>query len=72
MASLKLLLEFGGDPDLKGADGSSPLQFACGYGREEEAKLLLEYGADTNLISKDTSLLDSLSLRIRNTDASML
>lgn len=51
MASLKLLLEFGGDPDLKAADGSSPLRYACQYGREEEARLLLEYGADPNIMA---------------------
>lgn len=58
MASLKLLLEFGGDPDLKAADGSSPLRYACQYGREEEARLLLEYGADPNIMAPDRSPLN--------------
>jgi hypothetical protein len=58
ITSLKLLLEFGADPDLKAADGSSPLRYACQHGREEEARLLLEYGADPNIMAPDRSPLN--------------
>ncbi|OCK83561.1 hypothetical protein K432DRAFT_259760, partial [Lepidopterella palustris CBS 459.81] len=44
--NLKLLLEFGGDPNAPIADGNTPLKSACQHNHEEEAKLLLEYGAD--------------------------
>jgi ankyrin repeat protein len=45
---LRLLLEFGGDPNIKAADGNTPLRVACQHGHEEEVKLLLEYGASPN------------------------
>lgn len=47
--SLKLLLEFGADPNAKATDGNTPLRCACEYNHEEEAKVLLEYGADPNI-----------------------
>jgi ankyrin repeat protein len=44
--SLKLLLEFGANPDAPNSSRTTPLQ-QCN-GREEQGKLLLEYGADPN------------------------
>lgn len=52
LTSLRLLLEFGADPNLKPADGNPALRYACQYGYEEAAKLLLSYGADPNIKSK--------------------
>jgi ankyrin repeat protein len=48
IASLRYLLEFGGDPDIATADGNTPLRCACQHGHEDETKLLLEYGANPN------------------------
>jgi hypothetical protein len=57
MTSLKLLLEFGADPNIKNSKGDTPLRCAGEYNREAEARLLLEYGADPNISSPDwTSL----------------
>ena len=57
LESLKLLLEFGGDPNLKGADGNPPLRWACQYNFPAAAKLLLEFGGDPNISTPDWSLL---------------
>lgn len=52
LTNLRLLLEFGADPNLKPTDGFPALRYACQRGQEEEARLLLSYGADPNIISK--------------------
>lgn len=49
LATLKLLLEFGADPDAKKSDGNTALHCACQRGLEPITKLLLEYGADPNI-----------------------
>jgi ankyrin repeat protein len=50
MDMLKLLLEFGADPDGKQSDGATALGTACwGNGNEPFVKILLNYGADVNL-----------------------
>jgi ankyrin repeat protein len=46
--TLKLLLEFGADPDAPDKRGITPLRMSC-ENREEQAKLLLEWGADPNI-----------------------
>jgi ankyrin repeat protein len=56
LISLRLLLEFGADPNLKSADGNPALRYACQHGYEEAATLLLSYGADPNIKSKFNSL----------------
>lgn len=55
LESLKLLLGFGGDPNLKGADGLPPLRWACQYNFPAAARLLLEFGADPNISTPDWS-----------------
>jgi hypothetical protein len=57
LTSLRLLLEFGADPNLKAVDGNPALRYASQYGYEEAATLLLSYGADPNIKSKFNSLL---------------
>jgi hypothetical protein len=52
LTNLRLLLEFGADPNLKPTDGFPALRYACQRGQEEAARLLLSYGADPNIISK--------------------
>jgi hypothetical protein len=52
LTSLRLLLEFGADPNLKTADGNPALRYACDCGYEEVTMLLLSYGADPNILSK--------------------
>ena len=57
LESLKLLLGFGGDPNLKGVDGLPPLRWACQYNFPTAARLLLEFGADPNISTPDWSVL---------------
>ncbi|KAH0537558.1 hypothetical protein FGG08_005657 [Glutinoglossum americanum] len=53
IATLKLLLEFGADPNAKATNGGTPLRCACQFNHEAEAKILLEYGADPNVSAPD-------------------
>lgn len=57
LESLKLLLQFGGDPNLKDADEKCPLRFACQYNFPAAAKLLLEFGGNPDLPQPTWSLL---------------
>jgi ankyrin repeat protein len=61
MTMLRMLLEYGADPNLKAADGSAALRYASERGYEDIAKLLLEYGADPNLKSKNSRPLSTIS-----------
>ena len=63
LTSLRLLLEFRADPNLKPADGDPALRYACQRGYEEAAVLLLSYGVDPNILSKDPLFLDILLRR---------
>ena len=45
---VKRLLEAGADVNAKNEFGSTPLHWACVYGRLEIARLLLEHGANVN------------------------
>ena len=42
---LRYLLELGLDPNVKGADGQTPLQYAIGWREQEIAEILRKYGA---------------------------
>lgn len=53
LTSLRLLLEFGAEPNLKPNDGFPALRYACQYGWEEATRLLLSYGDDSNIMSKE-------------------
>jgi ankyrin repeat protein len=54
--TLKLLLEFGADPDAPDKGENTPLRASCAD-REEQAKLLLEWGADPNISTPDWTAL---------------
>lgn len=56
IACLKLLLDFGADPNLLDPFGAPPLRYACDN-RLEEAEVLLKYGADPNLSAPNMSCL---------------
>ncbi|KAL6799179.1 ankyrin repeat-containing domain protein [Trichoderma sp. SZMC 28013] len=46
--TVKLLLEYGADPNASDIDGITPIAGSAGDGHEAVVKLLLEYGADPN------------------------
>jgi ankyrin repeat protein len=50
--SLKLLLEFGADPDSLNKSQRTAISYAC-YLKEELVKLLLDFGADPNLVAPE-------------------
>jgi ankyrin repeat protein len=54
--TLKLLLEFGANPDAPDKYGNTPLRVSCDC-REEQARLLLEWGADPNISTPDWTAL---------------
>lgn len=57
--TLKLLLEFGADPnESKNADGTTALRATC-EGRPEQAEMLLQWGADPNQFGPSVSPLNS-------------
>jgi ankyrin repeat protein len=47
--SLRLLLEYGADPNLKTVGLCTALHYAVGYGNEASVRLLLEYGASPDV-----------------------
>lgn len=53
LASLKLLLEFGTDPNALRADGYTPLRAGCEKIHEDGVKKFLEYGVDPNISAPD-------------------
>ena len=46
-----LLLHYGGDVNVRTANGSTPLHFACGNGELSNVRYLLEKGADPTLLT---------------------
>jgi hypothetical protein len=50
---LRLALDDGANPNIKGEDGLTPLLFVLRHGNEELANLLVEYGADVDKESSE-------------------
>lgn len=52
LASLRLLLDYGADPDARNGRSEVPLGYACSYEQWEAAQLLVERGANVNGIKR--------------------
>ncbi|MHC4246749.1 MAG: ankyrin repeat domain-containing protein [Planctomycetota bacterium] len=61
--AMKVILEAGGDPDVRSLERGTPLIGAAFFGRPECVTLLLEAGADPQAMNKDgTTPLDALDV----------
>jgi ankyrin repeat protein len=63
---IKLLLEYGADPDAESGSGHTPLKAACYSDCLEAAKLLLDYGADVNTLRKPGSSMLNYAVLVGN------
>ena len=52
LESMRLLLDYGADPNARNENNELPLGYACSYGQWDAAKLLVERGADVNGIER--------------------
>lgn len=53
LESMRLLLDFGADPNARNERNELPLGYACSYEQWEAAQLLVERGADVNGIERE-------------------
>lgn len=53
LATTRLLLDHGADPNARNGSNELPLGYACSYEQWEAAKLLVERGADVNGIERE-------------------
>jgi ankyrin repeat protein len=53
LASMRLLLDHGADPDARNGRNEVPLGYACSYEQWEAAQLLVERGANVNGIERE-------------------
>ncbi len=52
LATMRLLLDHGADPNARNGHNEVPLGYACSYGQWDAAKLLVERGADVNGVER--------------------